>query len=44
METRRASGVETGGPSALTQRDRPLCVTHLDYELTSLVKQKKEKE
>ena len=44
METRRASGVETCGPSALPQRDRPLCATHLDYELTSLVKQKKEKE
>jgi len=44
METRRASGVETGGPSALTQRDRPLLATHLDHDLTSLVNQKKEKD
>ena len=44
METRRASGVETGGPSALPQRDRQLCATHLDHDLTSLVKQKKEKD
>ncbi len=44
METLQASGVETGGPSALTQRDRPLCATHLDHDLPSLVKQKREKD
>lgn len=44
METLRASGVETGGPPALTQRDRQLFAKHLDHYLTSLVKQKKEKE
>lgn len=43
METLRASGVETGGPSALNQRDRQLFAKHLDYYLTSLAKQKKEK-
>ena len=44
METLRASGIETGGPSALTQRDRQLFAKHLDYYLTFLVKQKNEKE
>ena len=42
METLRASGVETGGPSALSQRDRQLFAKHLDYYLTTLVKQKNE--
>jgi len=41
METLRASGVETGGPSALNQRNRQLFAKHLDYYLTSLAKQKK---
>ncbi len=44
METLRASGIETGGPSALSQRDRQLFAKHLDYYLTSLVKQKNAKE
>ena len=44
METLRASGVETGGPSALTQRDRQLFAKHLDYYLTHLAKQNNEKE
>jgi len=44
METLRASGIETGGPSALSQRDRQLFAKHLDYYLTSLVKHKNEKE
>jgi uncharacterized protein YaiI (UPF0178 family) len=44
METLRASGIETGGPSALSQRDRQLFAKHLDHYLTSLVKQKNEKE
>ncbi len=44
METLRASGVETGGPPALTQRDRQLFAKHLDHYLTSLLKQNKEKE
>ena len=44
METLRASGVETGGPSALSQRDRQFFAKHLDHYLTSLVKRKKEKE
>jgi len=42
METLRASGVETGGPSALSHRDRQLFAKHLDHYLTSLVKSKKE--
>ncbi|HSF10704.1 MAG TPA: YaiI/YqxD family protein [Nitrospirales bacterium] len=42
METLRASGVETGGPSALSQRDRQLFAKHLDYYFTILVKQKNE--
>jgi uncharacterized protein YaiI (UPF0178 family) len=44
MDTLRASGIETGGPSALSQRDRQLFAKHLDHYLTSLVKQKNEKE
>jgi len=44
METLRASGIETGGPSALSQRDRQLFAKHLDYYLISLVKHKNEKE
>jgi len=43
METLRASGIETGGPSALNQRDRQLFAKHLDHYLTSLIKQKNEK-
>jgi uncharacterized protein YaiI (UPF0178 family) len=42
METLRASGVETGGPSALSQRDRQLFAKHLDHYLTSIAKQKKD--
>ena len=30
METLRASGVDTGGPSALTQNDRQAFANHLD--------------
>lgn len=44
METLRASGVETGGPSALSQRDRQLFAKHLDYYLTTLVKREDEKD
>lgn len=44
MDTLRASGVDTGGPSALSQRDRQLFAKHLDYYFTTLVKQKPEKE
>ena len=44
METLRASGVETGGPSALSHRERQLFAKHLDHYLNSLVKQKNEKE
>ena len=44
METLRASGVETGGPSSLSQRDRQLFAKHLDYYLTQLARQKNEKE
>ncbi len=43
METLRASGIETGGPSALSQRDRQLFAKHLDCYLTILIKQKDEK-
>lgn len=43
MDTLRASGVDTGGPSALSQRDRQLFAKHLDYYFTTLVKQKDEK-
>jgi uncharacterized protein YaiI (UPF0178 family) len=34
MESLRASGVDTGGPSALTQSDRKLFANHLDKFLT----------
>ena len=44
METLRASGVETGGPSALSQRNRQLFAKHLDHYLNSRNKNKKEKE
>jgi len=44
METLRASGIETGGPSALSQRDRQLFAKHLDQYLTSLPKQPNEAE
>lgn len=33
METLRASGIETGGPPALTQRNRQLFAKHLDHYL-----------
>ena len=42
MDTLRASGVETGGPSAITQRDRQRFAKHLDFYVTNLVKQKPE--
>lgn len=38
METLRASGVETGGPSAMTQRDRQLFAKHLDHYFLNLAK------
>ena len=44
MDTLRASGVDTGGPSALGQRNRQLFAKHLDHYLTHLAKQKNEKE
>ena len=44
METLRASGVETGGPSALSQRDRQSFAKHLDHYLTNFAKQKNENE
>lgn len=44
MDTLRASGVETGGPSALSQRDRQLFAKHLDHYLTNLARQKKAQE
>ncbi len=40
MDTLRASGVDTGGPSALSQRERQLFAKHLDHYLTNLVKEK----
>ena len=43
MDTLRASGVDTGGPSALSQRDRQRFAKHLDYYLTILIKQKNKK-
>lgn len=42
METLRASGIETGGPSALSQRDRQQFAKHLDYYLTHIVNKKGE--
>ena len=38
METLRASGVDTGGPSALNQSDRKAFANHLDKLLTRHVK------
>jgi hypothetical protein len=40
MDTLRAGGVETGGPSALSQRDRQRFAKHLNHYVTVLVKQK----
>lgn len=40
MDTLRASGVETGGPSAITQRDRQRFAKHLEHYATNLLKQK----
>jgi uncharacterized protein len=34
METLRSSGIDTGGPAALTQRDRQAFANHLDRFLT----------
>jgi len=42
METLRASGIETGGPPALSNRDRQLFAKHLDHYLTSLTQHEKE--
>jgi len=39
MESLRASGVDTGGPSALTQSDRKLFANHLDRFLTKHTRQ-----
>ncbi len=44
MDTLRASGVDTGGPSVLSQRNRQLFAKHLDHYLIHLVKQQNEKE
>ncbi|MEX2493335.1 MAG: YaiI/YqxD family protein [Nitrospirales bacterium] len=44
METLRASGIETGGPSAFSQRDRQQFAKHLDHYLTHLAKQWNEAE
>jgi uncharacterized protein len=44
METLRASGVETGGPSAMTQRDRQLFAKHLDHYLLGIIRQREEPE
>ena len=38
MDTLRASGIETGGPAALSQRDRQRFAKHLDHYLTFLAK------
>ena len=38
MDTLRASGIETGGPAALSQRDRQRFAKHLDHYLTHLIK------
>jgi hypothetical protein len=35
MDTLRASGVETGGPSALSQGDRNAFASHLDKILSA---------
>ncbi|WP_454064968.1 YaiI/YqxD family protein [Candidatus Nitrospira salsa] len=39
MDTLRASGIETGGPSALTQRNRQLFAKHLEHYLMTQSKQ-----
>ncbi|MGD2053316.1 MAG: YaiI/YqxD family protein [Gammaproteobacteria bacterium] len=39
MDTLRASGVDTGGPSALSQSDRKLFANHLDKFLTRHTKE-----
>ncbi|WP_447968676.1 YaiI/YqxD family protein [Nitrospira sp. M1] len=39
MDTLRASGIDTGGPSALTQRNRQLFAKHLDHYLTNIATQ-----
>ena len=39
METLRASGIETGGPPALSNRDRQLFAKHLDHYLRSFAKE-----
>jgi uncharacterized protein len=38
METLRSSGIDTGGPAALTQRDRQAFANHLDRFLTRLAR------
>ncbi|MGD9851631.1 MAG: YaiI/YqxD family protein [Nitrospirales bacterium] len=40
MDTLRASGIETGGPSAISQRDRQQFAKHLDHYLTTFAKPK----
>lgn len=42
MDTLRASGVETGGPAPITQRDRQRFAKHLEHYATNLLKQKPE--
>jgi uncharacterized protein YaiI (UPF0178 family) len=37
MDTLRASGINTGGPAALSQRDRKLFANHLDTLITRFV-------
>jgi uncharacterized protein YaiI (UPF0178 family) len=41
MDTLRSSGVETGGPSALSQHDRKLFADQLDKYLNSFLKTRK---
>jgi len=41
MDTLRASGIETGGPPALSQRDRNSFANHLDKLLTRLARNAK---
>lgn len=42
MDTLRASGIETGGPSALSQRNRQLFAKHLNEYLSNYPKDKNE--
>ena len=42
METLRASGIETGEPSAISQRDRQQFAKHLDHYLTHIAQPKDE--